>query len=124
MTGILDTIRKLIGAGDSASPFDIDLLMNINAVLTTLRQLGVGPSTGFITTETSEWSDFLGDSIKLELVKMYVYLRVKLIFDPPLSSAAVDAMKRQADEYEWRILVEVDPPLVIAQPVEDGDPIV
>ena len=124
MTGILDVVRKLVGAGDVAGPFDVDLLIHINSVLSTLRQIGVGPTTGFIADENSEWTDFIGDSLKLELIKTYVYMKVKLIFDPPLSSAAVDAMKRQADEYEWRILVEVDPVLVIDPVVDGGDPIV
>lgn len=113
MTGILDVVRKLIGAGDSSGPFDVDILIHINSVLSTLRQLGVGPVLGFVATETSLWTEFIGPSLKLELIKTYVYMKVKLIFDPPLSSSAVDAMKRQADEYEWRILIEIDPPLVI-----------
>lgn len=118
MTGILELIRKLVGAGDSAGPFDIDILTHINSVLFTLTQLGVGPAAGFIANEDSEWTEFLPSSIKLELVKTYVYLKVRLIFDPPTSASTLSAMERQAAEYEWRIQVAVDPVLVI--PSEGG----
>lgn len=119
MTGILDTIRKLVGAGDTAGPFDQDLLIHINSALSVLNQIGVGPDDGFIVDDKSLWTEFLPVSKKLEMVKTYVYLKVRLIFDPPASSAAVDAMSRQVTEYEERIMMAVDPPLVI--PSEGGD---
>ena len=109
MTGILETIRKLVGAGDSVSPFDTDILIHINSAFFTLRQLGAGPSTGFVATDTSVWTEFISDATQLEAIKTYVYLKVRLIFDPPSSSAALDAMKSQADQYEVRIRDEVDP---------------
>ena len=118
MTGILELIRKLVGAGDSAGPFDTDILTYINSVLFTLTQLGVGPVAGFVANEDSEWIEFLPASMKLELVKTYVCLKVRLIFDPPASAAALSAMERQAAEHEWRIQVAVDPVLVI--PSEGG----
>jgi hypothetical protein len=122
MTGILETIRKLVGAGDSPGPFDTDLLIHINSALSVLTQLGAGPVEGFIATENSEWTEFLSASRKLEMVKTYVYLKVKLIFDPPPSSSAVESMKLEADKYEWRIQVEVDPPVVI--PVETSEGVI
>ena len=119
MTKILDTIRKLVGAGDTAGPFDSDLLIHINSAFSVLNQIGAGPEEGFICDDTSAWSEFLPISKKLEMVKTYVYLKVRLIFDPPASSAAVDAMSRQVTEYEERILIAVDPDPVV--PSEGGD---
>ena len=117
MAGILELIRKLVGAGDTAGPFDVDILTHINTVLFTLTQLGVGPADGFVATEDSEWIEFVPASQKLELIKTYVYLKVKLIFDPPSSATTLSAMERQASEQEWRILVAVDPVLTI---IEEG----
>lgn len=118
MTGILELVRKLVGCGDSTSPFDVDLLIHINSVLFILTQIGVGPSTGFIANENSKWSDFLPEGTKLELVKSFVYMKVKLLFDPPASSSALDSMTKLLNELEWRILVTVDPGFVV--PVEGG----
>lgn len=122
MTRILDLVRKLIGGGETQGPFDSDLLVHINSVLFILTQLGVGPSEGFIADENSKWTDFLPEGMKLELVKSFVYMKVKLIFDPPSSSSALDSMTKLVSELEWRILVAVDPPVVI--PVEGGDQVV
>ena len=113
MTGILELIRKLVGAGDSASPFDTDLLMHINSVFFILSQMGVGPTAGFVATEDSEWTEFLQGSTKLELVKSYVYLKVRLLFDPPSSATVLASMERQITEYESRLMVAADPELVI-----------
>ena len=125
MTGILETLKKLLGGGDETyTHFDTDILIHANTVFMILGQLGVGPTSGFVATKDSQWTDFLGDSIKLEMVKSYVYLKVKLVFDPPASSAAVDAMKAQADEYEWRILTAVDPGFKPTVIVEGGETIV
>lgn len=74
-----------------------------------LTQLGVGPQDGFfIKDETDLWTDFIQDDKRLEFVKTYIYLKVKLVFDPPLSSSVLDAMNRQINELEWRLNVAVD----------------
>lgn len=123
MTGILETIRKLVGGSEGNDAFDTDLLIHINSTFSALTQIGVGPSSGFLVAADSKWSDFLGDEIKLEMVKSYVYLKAKLIFDPPQNSSVAQAMKQQADEFEWRVSVEVDPPpSSIVPEVEGGDP--
>lgn len=121
MTGILELIRKLVGAGDSPGPFDVDILMHINSVFFILTQIGVGPANGFIATEDSEWTEFLGSGTKLELVKSYVYLKVKLLFDPPSSSTVIESMDRQITEYEGRLLVAADPKLEIVDEGSDSD---
>lgn len=107
---ILVSVKKMLGIDSTYTHFDPDLIMHINTVLTVLGQLGVGPSTGFsIEDDTDEWDDFVSDMSKLQFVKTYVYLKVKLLFDPPQSSAAIEALNRSINELEWRINVQVDP---------------
>lgn len=111
MESILTSVKKMLGIPEDYEHFDADLIMHINSVLSILTQLGVGPSEGFsIKDETAKWDDFLpAGSKNLESVKSYVYLKVRLIFDPPLTSSVTDAMNRMISELEWRISVAVDP---------------
>ncbi len=110
MDSILTSIKKLLGIAEEYTHFDADLVMDINSAFFVLTQLGVGPSEGFgISDKSAVWSDFLGDNGRLELVKTYIFLKVKQVFDPPLSSSAADAMKNCIAEYEWRLNVAVDP---------------
>lgn len=109
MESILTSIKKLLGISEDDTAFDTDIIMHINSVFMILWQLGVGPSKGFIIEdETAEWSDFIEDGSNLELVKSYVYLKVKLLFDPPTSSFVMESMNRQIAEFEWRLNVEVE----------------
>ena len=108
-TSILTSIKKMLGVPDDYSEFDEDITMHINSVFLNLTQLGVGPKDGFsIEDESSEWDDFIGDSAQLQAVKSYMYLKVKLLFDPPLSSSVIDSMDRMIAELEWRLNVAVD----------------
>ena len=110
MNSILTSIKKLLGIAEEYEYFDTDIIMHINLVFMILRQLGVGPEEGFsISDSTAVWTDFLSDSAKLEAVKSYVGLKVRLLFDPPQSSAVSDSIKSLISELEWRINVEVDP---------------
>ena len=110
MESILTSIKKMLGIAEEYTHFDTDIVMHINSVLSILTQLGVGPSEGFsIKDEDDYWSDFLPEDYNLELVKSYVYLKVGLIFDPPQSSAVMEAKNRMISELEWRINVTVDP---------------
>lgn len=107
---ILNSIKKPLGITEEYTHFDEDLIMHINSVLFILNQLGVGPSEGFmITDKNDKWEDFIPDLNDVASVKTYVYLKVKLIFDPPLSSSVMEAMNRQISELEWRLNVAVDP---------------
>lgn len=106
MDSILTSIKKLLGIEEDYTHFDPDIIMCINTVFTVLTQLGVGPKEGFsIEDETAVWSDFLSTTQQMEAVKTYIHLRVKLLFDPPLSSAVIEAMKQQISEIEWRLNV-------------------
>ena len=110
MDSILTSIKKLLGIAEEYEHFDADLIMHINSVFMTLNQLGVGPKEGFmISNEDAIWSDFIQDKKDIEAVKSYMYLEVKLLFDPPLSSAALDSTRRMIEEYKWRLNVAVDP---------------
>lgn len=111
---ILTSIKKLLGIEAEYTHFDADIMMHINSVFSILTQMGVGPSDGFSITGPDEtWSDFLGvlNPNTFSMVKSYVYQKVRLLFDPPLSSAAMDAINRQISEFEWRLFVAADPVL-------------
>lgn len=105
MESILTSIKKLLGIAEEYEHFDSDIIMHINTVFMTLTQLGVGPSEGFyITDEEAIWSDFIPDPNKLQAVKTYMYLKVRLVFDSAsLGSATLSAYERQIQELEWRL---------------------
>ena len=109
MESILTSIKKLLGIEEEYTQFDNDIIMHINSVFLNLTQLGVGPAEGFlIEDDTATWADFIGDSNQLQAVKSYMYLKVKLLFDPPLSSSVIESMNRMIAELEWRLNVAVD----------------
>lgn len=110
MESILTSIKKMLGITERYTIFDADIIMHINSVFATLTQLGVGPSEGFsIEDDDSTWSDFIPEGSKLESVKSYMYLKVRMLFDPPLTSSVLESMNRMASEYEWRLQVAADP---------------
>ena len=107
---ILMTIRKLVCGDPYADHFDTDLLVHINACFSILNQLGVGPENGFVVTdETQSWSSYSDNDRILNMVKTYITLKVKKIFDPPLTSSVLEAMDKEIKELEWRLNVAVDP---------------
>lgn len=109
MDSILITVKKSLGIVEECEDFDDELIIFINSVFSTLNQLGVGPENGFaIQDDTTNWSDYLNDNLKLEFIKTYVCLNVKLVFDPPSSSTVIEAINRKISELEWRINVAVD----------------
>ena len=106
---ILISIKKLLGITKEQIQFDVDLVIHINSALMELTQIGVGPPNGFsISDSTQTWSDFVGDVKKLEAVKSYVYLKVRLLFDPPSTSAVLENMKQMLNEYLWRLNVAAE----------------
>ena len=109
MESILTSIKKMLGITEDYEHFDSDLIMHINSVFSILTQLGVGPSEGFsIKDKTDVWSDFIPDDPRLESVKSYVYMKVKLLFDPPLSSTVMESTNRMISEFEWRLNVQAE----------------
>lgn len=111
MDSILTSVKKLLGIAEEYTQFDQDIIMHINSVFLTLLELGVGPADGFaIEDATSKWSEFIPDNdVLLNAVKSYMYLKVRMLFDPSLTSSVTDLMKEQAKEFEWRMNVMVDP---------------
>lgn len=110
MESILTSVKKMLGIPEDYEHFDADIIMHINSVFMILTQLGVGPAEGFtIMDEDAAWNDFIQDNKKIQSVKSYMYLKVRLLFDPPLSSAVIDSMTRLINELEWRLNVAVDP---------------
>ena len=110
MESILTSVKKMLGIPEDYEHFDADIIMHINSVFMILTQLGVGPAEGLtIMDEDAIWSDFIQDKKTIESVKSYMYLKVRLLFDPPLGSAGIDSMNRLISELEWRLNVAVDP---------------
>lgn len=112
---ILNSVKKQLGPGVEYDHFDPELILDINSVFAILTQLGVGPKSGYrITGEDETWGDFFNsfsadEDLNLELVKTYVYLKVKLMFDiSTLTSPIINAIEEQTKEFEWRLNVEVD----------------
>ena len=107
---ILTSIKKLLGPDEEDTSFDTDITIHINSALFRLNQLGVGPAEGYVVTDKSQtWSDFIGSNRKdLEAIKTYVYLKTRLLFDPPQSSFLVDAIKSQITEYESTINMQAE----------------
>lgn len=107
---ILVSIKKLLGITEDYKHFDTDIIMHINTVFMILMQLGVGPTSGFSISDDSDvWSDFLTSEQQLESVRTYMYLRVKMMFDPPTSGTVIQSTENLIKELEFRLNVEVDP---------------
>ena len=104
---ILNTIKKVLGIDPGYDAFDIDIIMHINMVFSGLHQLGVGPVEPFsITDQTATWAEFTGTNRAIESVKSYVWAKVRLSFDPPATSFAIDALNKMCTELEWRLNVQ------------------
>lgn len=112
MDSILDTIKKMVGGSIDYGAFDIDLITLINRSFGRLTTLGVGPEEGFSIIDSDDlWEDYMPDNLPvLEMIKTYIYLKAKVIFDPPLSSKATESMEKEAKELEWVIASEIDHP--------------
>lgn len=106
MESILDSIKKLLGISEEETHFDTDIIMHINSVFSILGQMGVGPTKSFsIQDNKATWDDFIEDDADFNNVKTYMYLKVRMLFDPPASSSVLSAMERMISEHEWRLHV-------------------
>lgn len=108
---ILDSVKKLIGINVEVTEFDADILMNINAALFTLRQLGVGPEEGYVVSSRDQtYEDYLGvGNEEIPQVRMYLAYKTRLGFDPPVNSFVLTSLEKMIAEAEWRLNVQVDP---------------
>lgn len=106
-TSIFLSIKKLLGIPSEVDAYDADIIMHINSVLSNLIQMGVGPEDGFIISDDSAtWTDFVGNTNKIEQIKSYVYIKVRLLFDPNMPSNVMESFNKLAAEFEWRMYVE------------------
>ena len=110
VSSILTSIKKLLGGMEADyTHFDSEIIMYINSAFMSLTQLGVGPADGFqITDATTNWDDFVANRLDLGGIKTYIYLKVKLMFDPPQAGVVIAAIQDQIKELEWRLNVQVD----------------
>jgi len=101
---ILTSVKKALGIDVGVTHFDVDIVMHINSAFSVLNQLGVGPELGFeIEDSSAEWADFYDDDPRYNLIRTYMYLKVRVLFDPPTVGYHMDAMKEQLLEHETRI---------------------
>lgn len=107
---ILTSVKKMLGIEESYEHFDPDIIMHINSVFLILNQLGVGPKSVFhISGKNDKWRDFISDDFnEFALVKSYVYMKVRILFDPPINSAAIESINNQLKEFEWRLMIAAD----------------
>lgn len=109
MESILTSIKKMLGIEEEYTHFDPDIIMHINSTFMTLNQLGVGPQPGFsISDKSTIWDEYVDPSMDFEGVKTFIFLKVRLIFDPPSTSFVIDAMERQIKELEWRLNIRAE----------------
>lgn len=121
MDSILTSIKKLLGIDEECEDFDQDLIIHINSVfINNLRQIGVGPTNGFMITGKQEaWDEFSEDSILAESVKTYIYFKVRLAFDPPSNSNLLSSIEHQISELEWRLMNASD--ICPKEVIDDAD---
>ena len=104
---ILDSTKKMLGLAADYTAFDLDVITHINTVFSVLTQMGIGPERGFsIEDSSATWDEYLGGNKLLSTIKSYVYLRVRLLFDPPSAGYVLTAIENQIKELEWRINME------------------
>jgi hypothetical protein len=123
-SSILLSIKKAIGAAPDYTPFDVDIIMHINSQLANLYQIGLDAARSVVVDGPDQlWTDLIpaGDS-RLQFVKTYIYAKVKMIFDPPTSTAQMQALKDAAAESEFRISVAVDKPYDDLNPADPDSP--
>lgn len=109
ITSILNSVKKALGIQPDYSHFDQELIMHINSVFSIINQLGVGPEETFaIESEDNTWEEFTESNVNINVVKTYMYLKVRLLFDPPSSGTVAESFKNQAEEMEWRMNVADD----------------
>lgn len=109
MESILNSVKKLCNISPEDDSFDADILIHINSAFAFLKQIGVGPSEGFSVFDSDiEWEDFIPSSSELDMCKSYIFLKTKLIFDPPQQATVIELMKEEVKEFEWRLREQVE----------------
>ena len=107
MNSILNSTKKFLGISSEYTQFDADIIMHINSVLMILNQIGVGKNI-IIKDDTTVWDEFEPDIDEKPLVKSYVYMKVRTMFDPPTSGQVSESLQRAIAEAEWRLSISND----------------
>ena len=106
---ILLSIKELLGINSDDIAFDTEIAAHINSTFIELQQMGIGPENGFIiSSETETWNQFTNDTLILSAIRTYIYLKVKLVFDPPASASAIESFKNLIDRFEWRLTLSAE----------------
>lgn len=122
MASILTTTKKILGLEELYTAFDLDVTTHVNTAFSVLSDLGVGPEEGFfIEDATAEWEDLTIPADQLNMVKTYIYLKVRFLFDPPGTSFLLEAMSNQIKELEWRLNMKREVLIPVPAP-EEEDP--
>ena len=104
LDSVLLSTKQMLGISPEDTSFDVNVIMSINTALTILMDLGLTEvEDQIVTSDDMTWDELLGERTDIEYVNTYIYQKVKMIFDPPTSTAAIDAMQRSISELEWRI---------------------
>lgn len=110
---ILTSIKLMLGLTADYTPFDQQILMCINTAMNAMTQVGIGPIEGFVIRDASTtWSEYLGDDVRMEAAKTALYIRTRLLFDPPANGTLEETLKEQLAEIEWRLKSTMDHPEV------------
>lgn len=99
---ILTSTKKILGVAEAYTAFDLDIIVHINSTLSILNQMGIGTSNFYIDDASSDWDEFISYD-EYNMVRSYVFLKVRMLFDPPGTSYLITAMEKQIQEYEWRL---------------------
>jgi len=122
VNSILLSVKKVLGLGGDNADFDTDVLIHLNSVLSIVQQLGVGPEDGYyVTSEDQTWEDYLGEgNPHINMIKSYICAKVRLLFDPPVSSAVMESLNRTCTEFEWRANVAAENKMLHKQLASEG----
>lgn len=106
---ILNSIKKLLNISKDEHAFDADIIIHINSVISSLLQIGIGPEKGYrISDEKDSWDEYVSDDSNIDYIKTYMYLKVKMIFDPPLNSSLMQSFNETIRELEWRLHINYE----------------
>lgn len=107
---ILKSLKNYLEIPEDVLDFDHQLIAEANSVFMILHQLGLGPRDGFeISGYEETWYDFLRtNSPLLSATKAYLTQKVRIVFDPPISSFVLESLQKRIDELEWRLLIQAE----------------
>jgi hypothetical protein len=120
MESILTAVKQMLGLPEDYTAFDETIVMHINSVFLSLSQMGVGPAEGFtISDKEAKWDEIEVEPILIGYLKTYMFMKVKLVFDPPNSSYLLEAIDRQILQMEWRMTNHADSKVPLVTPLEE-----